>query len=95
MSVTRNFGPLDQIPLTTKAIMREVGLLARERVVRRTRQGQTTDGGQMQPYSAGYAKRKAKELGTSMPNLTVSGAMLNDIILTDIQDDEVSLGFSK
>ncbi len=95
MSVTRNFGPLDQIQLTTKAIMREVGLLARERVVRRTRQGQTTEGSPMQPYSAGYAARKAKELGSTQPNLTVSGAMLNDIILTDVQDDEVTLGFSK
>jgi hypothetical protein len=95
MSVTRNFGPLDQIPLTTKAIMREVGLLARERVVRRTRQGQTTEGGRMQPYSPSYAKRKGKELGTTQPNLTVSGAMLNDIVLQNVQDDEVTLGFSK
>jgi hypothetical protein len=95
MSVTRNFGPLDQIPLTTKAIMRDVGLMARERVVRRTREGKTTSGGQMQPYSPGYAKRKAKELGSQRPNLTVSGAMLNDITLQDVQDDEVTLGFSK
>ncbi len=75
--------------------MRDVGLLARERVVRRTRQGQTTDGAAMVPYSAGYAARKGKELGTTAPNLTVSGAMLNDIILDNIQDDEVSLTFSK
>jgi hypothetical protein len=75
--------------------MREVGLLARERVVRRTRQGQTTQGAAMQPYSPGYAARKAKELGASRPNLTVSGAMLNDIVLQDVQDDEVTLGFSK
>ena len=95
MSVTRNFGPLDQIPLTTKAIMRDVGLMARERVVRRTREGKTTDNAPMAPYSPGYAKRKGKELGTSAPNLTVSGAMLNDIILDNIQDDEVSLTFSK
>lgn len=95
MSVTRNFGPLDQIPLTTKQIMREVGLLARERVVRRTRDGKTTDNAPMQPYSAGYAARKGQELGTTTPNLTVSGGMLNDIVLQDVQDDEVTLGFSK
>ncbi len=95
MSVTRNFGPLDQIPLTTKAIMREVGLMARERVVRRTREGKTTENAVMQAYSPGYAARKANELGSSKPNLTVSGAMLNDIVLQDVQDDEVTLGFSK
>ncbi len=95
MSVTRNFGPLDQIKLTDKAIMRDVGLLARERVVRRTRDGKGTDNSTLKPYSPGYAKRKREELGTDMPNLTVSGSMLNDIILTRIEDDEVELGFSK
>lgn len=95
MSVTRNFGPLDKIPLTTKSVMREVGLLARERVVRRTRSGQGTDGAAFAPYSPGYAKRKAAELGTSKPDLTVSGSMLNDITITRVEEDEVDLGFSK
>lgn len=95
MPVTRNFGPLDQIKLTDKGIMREVGLLARERVVRRTRDGKGTENAALKPYSASYAERKRKELGTDKPNLTVSGAMLNDIILTRIEDDEVELGFSK
>jgi hypothetical protein len=95
MSVTRNFGPLDQIPLTNREVMKEVGLLVRERVVRRTRAGTSTDGAPFAAYSPGYAKRKGAELGTTTPNLTVSGAMLNDIVLTKIADDEVELGFSK
>lgn len=94
-NVTRNFGPLDQIKLTDKSIMREVGLMARERVVRRTRQGITTDNQQMRPYSPGYAARKQRELGSTPVNLTVSGAMLNDIVLSRIEDDLVELGFSK
>lgn len=95
MSVTRNFGPLDEIPLTTREIMREVGLLARERIVRRTRQGIGTDGSAFHPYSASYAAVKAKELGAGRPNLTVSGAMLNDIVILTVTDDTVELGFSR
>jgi len=55
MPVTRNFGPLDQIKLTDKTLMREVGLMTRERIVRRTRDGKSTDGTPFAPYSAGYA----------------------------------------
>jgi hypothetical protein len=114
MSVTRNFGPLDQIPLTTKAIMREVGLMARERVVRRTRAGHGTNNAPFPPYSAAYAAKKAGALydasakggarqtfqairgsGGGKVNLTVSGAMLNDIVLGKVDDDEVELRFSK
>lgn len=95
MSVSRNFGPLDQIKLTDKALMRDVGLMARERVVRRTRDGKGTENEALKPYSPGYAARKAKELGTTKPNLTVSGSMLNDIVITRVEDDEVDLGFSK
>ncbi len=93
MSVSRNFGALDQIPLTDAKLMREVGLLARERIVRRTRMGQGTDGAAFTSYSAGYAKRKGAELGSTKVNLTVSGAMLNDITILDVSDDSVTLGF--
>lgn len=93
MPVTRNFGPLDQIKLTDKALMREVGLMIRERIVRRTRQGIGVEG-PFKPYSADYKATKAKELGAGPVNLTVSGGMLNAIVLTRIEDDEVELGFS-
>lgn len=93
MPVTRNFGPLDKIPLTDKALMREVGLMVRERIVRRTRQGIGVDG-PFQPYSAEYRATKAKELGAGVVNLTVSGAMLNAITIVRVEDDEVELGFT-
>lgn len=95
MSVQRNFAPLDKIKLTDRALMREVGLLARERIVRRTRQGIGTEGKPFQPYSQSYARQKGKELGTNKPNLTVSGSMLNDIQITEVTDDSVTLGFSR
>lgn len=134
MSVTRNFGPLDQIKLTDKALMREVGLMIRERIVRRTRQGIGVDG-PFKPYSAQYAAAKGRGLAggkakqrraraaeavlareeahgaggagsvarklfdatrpySGVVNLTVSGGMLNAIVLTRVEDDEVELGFS-
>lgn len=92
--VTRNFGPLDKIPLTNKALMREVGLLARERIVRRTVSGQQTGGAPFAPYSASYAAQKSEALGVSRVNLQLSGAMLNAIAITRVEDDEVELGFS-
>ena len=95
MAVTRNFGPLDAIKLTNRDLMREIGLLVRERILRRTRQGIGTDGAPFQPYSVSYAAEKAAELGSGPVNLTLSGAMLNDMTITKVTDDEVELGFSK
>lgn len=93
MPVTRNFGPLKNIKVTTAAIMREVGLLARERIIRRTTAGQSTDGQPFAPYSESYAERKQKALGSAKPNLTVSGQMLGAIQVTRVTDTEVDLEF--
>ena len=95
MAVARNFPPLALIKFTDRAVMREVGLLVRERIVRRTRAGTSTDGKTFQPYSSGYAARKKKELGAGKVNLTLSGAMLNDITIVSVTDDSVTLGFSR
>jgi hypothetical protein len=92
--VTRNFGPLDQIKLTDRTLMREVGLLARERIYRRTVSGQQTGGAPFRPYSAGYAAQKTQALGSAKVNLQVSGAMLNAMAITRVDDDEVELGFA-
>lgn len=94
ITVRRNFGPLVDLQLSTKALMREVGLLARERIIRRTISGQDEHDQRFAPYSPLYAERKAKELGRAGVNLQVSGAMLNAITVTDVTDTSVSLGFS-
>lgn len=93
MPVTRNFRPLATLPLTDKALMRDVGLLARERIVRRTAAGQSTDGSAFTPYSPPYAARKAAELGGGPVNLQVSGGMLHAIQIVSVTDDAVELGF--
>lgn len=95
MPVERNFGPLDEIPMSTTALMREIGLMVRERIVRRTRQGTSVDGAPFTPYSKGYAAKKQQALGAGPVNLTVSGAMLNDITLLKVTEDTVEIGFSK
>jgi hypothetical protein len=92
--VTRNFGPLADIKLTTREVMREVGLLARERIIRRTLSGVDETETPFHPYSRAYAAAKAATFGSTAVNLQVSGAMLNAIQITDVGDDRVTLGFA-
>lgn len=95
VTVKLNFQPLAGIHLTTRAIMKEVGLLARERIIRRTLSGTDEEGKPFTPYSPGYAAMKAKALaGSGTVNLQVSGAMLNAITITKLTDDTVTLGFT-
>lgn len=94
VTVTANFGSLKDLKLTTRELMKEIGLLARERIVRRTISGRDEDDQSFEPYSAAYAKRKAEELGGGGVNLQVSGAMLNAIVITELTDDSVTLGFN-
>lgn len=94
VTVTRNFTALADIKLTNKELMREVGLLARERIVLRTISGLDAQGAPFQPYSIGYAIQKAAALGSTRVNLQVSGDMLNSIQVTEVTDTSVTLGFS-
>lgn len=94
VTVSRNFGPLAELPLTNKELMREIGLLAREAIVRRTLSGTDADGVPFAPYSSGYAAQKAAELGSASPvNLQVSGRMLQGIAVLEATDTKVTLGF--
>lgn len=85
VSVTRNFPPLDQITLVSRADWGRVGRLARERIIRRTLQGRDEDEASFAPYSAAYAKQKAKLGKSDLVNLQLSGAMLNAI---QVEPDE-------
>jgi hypothetical protein len=88
-------GPqLASLELTSRQLMREVGLLARELVVRRTLRGVDMDGNPFRPYSAAYTRQKAEALGSASPvNLQASGRMLQGLIVTDVTDDSVTLSF--
>ncbi len=79
VSLTRNFGPLDAIQILTVQDWRRVGILARERIITRTQQGQDQDGQDFAPYSPGYAALKAELGASARPNLQLSGEMLRSI----------------
>jgi hypothetical protein len=95
ISITRNFSSLPDLKLVSKEDMREIGLLARERIITRTLRGQSVDGGAFAPYSAGYADLKRSAAGTSQVNLQVSGNMLNQMGIVDLTDDSVTLGWTQ
>jgi hypothetical protein len=84
--------PLDRVALVSSEDMREIALLIRERIVRRTLSGTAVDGRPFAPYSPGYAKAKRQALGTSRVNLQVSGAMLNDMVVVDAKGWEETEG---
>jgi hypothetical protein len=91
--------PSDAVfPFTDRELMREIGLLAREKILRRTASGVDSSGDPFKPYSEGYAKQKGKALGASAGgtvNLQASGDMLNALTITDVGDEHVELGFSR
>jgi hypothetical protein len=93
VTVSKNF-TLSAIEFSNRALMREIGLLVRERVVRRTRSGIAATGARFAPYSAGYALQKAKALrGSGTVNLTVSGDMLNKLVLSEVTETSVTVGY--
>jgi len=95
VTVLRSFAPLTDLKFSNVAMMREIGLLARELIIRRTTAGQDATGASFPPYSAKYAERKAKELGSADPvNLTVSGGMLRNLQIVDATENSVTLGWN-
>ena len=99
VTIKKSFGSLENMALVTADDMREIGLLAREQIVRRTIAGTDADGAAFQEYSPEYAKAKRQALGTDRVNLQVSGGMLNDLTIVDVKvTDEkasVTLGWTK
>jgi hypothetical protein len=99
VTITKTFGSLEHLELVTADDMREIGLLAREQIVRRTIAGVDAEGRAFQEYSPGYAKAKREALGSDRVNLQVSGGMLNDLSIVDVKVTEekasVTLGWTK
>lgn len=91
VAVTRNFTALTNLAATTPEDMREIGLLARERIVTRTLRGQDAHNQAFAPYSPEYAKQK----GSAFVDLTVSGNMLNHLQIMEVDDDSVTLGWEQ
>lgn len=85
--------PFSALPLTSARMMREIGILAAQRIYARTIKGLGSDGQTFAPLSARYAEQKQKALGHSRADLTVSGRMLNDMGPTAVTDDSVTIAF--
>lgn len=83
-----------EIAFSTTDLMREIGLLARERILLRTAASTDVNGAPFAPYSAAYAVAKAKEVGAGPVNLQLSGGMLEALVITEVTDLSVTLGFS-
>lgn len=84
---------LRDITFSTADLMREIGLLARETIYRRTITGVGVNR-PFRSYSPGYARWKTKNLGSASPvNLQVSGQMLNAMQIVEVTDKSVSIGF--
>lgn len=93
VTVTANF-QIGDVQFSNPEIMRELGLLARETIRRRTQRGISADGTPFAPYSLGYIKQKAKALGKASPvDLTASGGMLNGLQIVEVTPNRVTLGF--
>lgn len=74
-------------------LMKELGLLAERLIRTRTEQQVDVNGAPFRPLSPAYAKAKADAGLPAIPNLTVSGRMLNDMTVTEVTDRTVSIGF--
>ena len=94
INITRNFTSLVDLQLVTAEDMREIGLLARERIIRRTIAGTDATGAPFAPYSAGYAELKGRAVGgAGRVNLQLSGNMLNHLQIVEVTDHSVTLGW--
>lgn len=89
VSISRNFGPLDELKFLTREDWGRVGRLARERIMRRTLDGRDQHDASFAPYSAAYAELK----GSSRVDLQLSGEMLRAITV-EPDDLGVTLSFT-
>lgn len=76
------------------ALMREVGTLLARRIRTRTESGKDVDGGSFAPLSADYAKARQKAGVGTRSNLTLSGAMLNDMQVTRVDRRMATISFT-
>jgi len=93
--VIKDFSLLAGRQVLTADDWEDLGTSLVTRIVDRTRnRGLDATNTPFVPYSAGYAARKAKEVGAGPVNLTLSGQMLNDLRVVASTPSSCDLGFS-
>lgn len=75
------------------SVMQEVGDFAIRLITTRTQRGLDIEGRPFASLTPAYAKVKQAETGSSAANLTVSGRMLNDLVVTKASGTSAVLGF--
>lgn len=84
----------DGLELFTAKDWRDLGLEVIDRIKTRTRAGLDVNGELFVDYSPGYAKqREAYGRGTAVVDLTVSGDMLNNLVVLDADKRSVTVGW--
>jgi len=84
---------LDTVELVNAKVMREIGAGLVSRIRARTQRGIDSAGRPFRPLSPRYASAKREALGHARADLTVSGRMLNDMIVSP-RRNEVAISFS-
>lgn len=91
--VRMNVGNLVSAAQLTKDDFQQIGLLIRENILQRTRQGVDAENRKFAPYSASYAKQRAKEgLARNTVKMELSGEMLRAIKI-EAEADKVTVTF--
>jgi len=93
VTVTLSGPRLAETPLTHASLMREIGLMVRERILRRTIAGIDANDQPFAAYAPTYAALKEKELGPGGVNLQVSGAMLNALQILNVTENSFTVGY--
>lgn len=92
--VKKSFRRLVARPLVEARAFREIGAFVVQQIRTRTEGGRDVNGYPFRRLSPRYAEQKAKALGSTAANLSVSGRMLNALTVTDVTEKSVTVGFA-
>lgn len=92
--VRRNFPRLDKLVAPDRGIIRDLLLLTRERIIRRTLSGRDESGNSFRPYAASTKRQRARRgKSTSTVNLQDTNTMLGGIAILQVTARRGRLGF--
>lgn len=94
ITVTLSGPRFADLQLDGRTLMQEIGDFALRLIRTRTEQRRDMRGNAFRALSPGYAVQKAKAGLAPLPDLTVSGRMLNDMAVVEVDDQAVTLGFT-
>jgi hypothetical protein len=93
--VTVRLPRVDEVvpPVSRKAILQHLALLAIGRIKRRTAQGLDANGNAFAPYSPRYKEQRRRAGWSTKPDLWLRGGMLGSLGVLDLTEAKVTVGF--